>query len=70
MWVEYGPATLRLKINSLGISSNDVPKRTRGKVSRITVSRMMKGDRKTCQRDKLEAISKALGIPTKDLLMD
>jgi hypothetical protein len=70
MWVEYDPDILRSKIRSLGISPNDVSKRTKGEVSRTTVSRMMKGDMETCQRDKLEAISKALGIPTKDLLMD
>jgi hypothetical protein len=68
MWVEYDPDALRVKIKSLGIFPNDVSKRTRGEVSRITVSRLMKGDSKTCQRDKLEAVTRALGLRLEDVI--
>jgi hypothetical protein len=70
MWVEYDLDILRSKIKSLGISPNDVSKRTRGQVSRITVSRMMKGHMDTCQRDKVEALARALMIPADQLIKE
>ena len=68
MWVEYDADAIRQRIKALGISPNDVSKRSKGKVSRITVSRLMRGQMDTCQRDKVEALARALMIPAEQLI--
>ena len=70
MSVEYNADAIRQRIKALGISPNDVSKRSNGKVSRITVSRLMRGQMDTCQRDKVEALARALMIPAEQLIKE
>ena len=54
---------LRWIIDSKGLDLSDVSRRTRGAISKATLSRLLTGNIKRTQLSKWEALAKALYVP-------
>jgi hypothetical protein len=66
-WIAYDPRAVRNAIALKGLSSEDVARRTKGRLSGETIRRMQRGVHPTCESAKLETLARALFVDTEDL---